>query len=188
MVLSLFYARIPRMKTPTSLPKKFNIWYNAGKEKFFALTKGRHVGIVERIERMTKVIEMKGKKYGRLKVVESAESKSGARRWLCRCECGTLTTVFGYALRNGNTKSCGCLKEEYNARRRQATLERKPIRKPRAIRRVEYKGEMLTIVQASKASGIIEETLRRRVSNGITGKALFHPPTYHRKAGKKNDI
>lgn len=136
---------------------------------------------------MTKVIEMKGKVFGRLTVLEREESKSGYRRWLCKCECGTLTTVFGYALRNGNMKSCGCLKEEYNARRRQATLERKPIRKPRAVRRIEYKGEMLTIVQASKASGIKENTLRRRVSNGTTGKALFHPPT-PRKAGKKNDI
>lgn len=35
--------------------------------------------------------------------------------WLCKCECGNITTVLGQSLRNGNTKSCGCLKKENTA-------------------------------------------------------------------------
>jgi hypothetical protein len=29
--------------------------------------------------------------------------------WQCRCDCGVMRNVPGTALRNGNTKSCGCL-------------------------------------------------------------------------------
>lgn len=32
--------------------------------------------------------------------------------WLCKCECGNVITIKGQSLRNGNTKSCGCLKKE----------------------------------------------------------------------------
>ena len=35
--------------------------------------------------------------------------------WLCKCECGNITTVLGQSLRNGKTKSCGCLKKENTA-------------------------------------------------------------------------
>lgn len=28
--------------------------------------------------------------------------------WECRCDCGRITTVTGYALRQGTTVSCGC--------------------------------------------------------------------------------
>lgn len=51
-----------------------------------------------------------GNVYSKLTVLECAELRSpeGAF-WLCRCECGNLTTVNGSNLRKGNTKSCGCL-------------------------------------------------------------------------------
>lgn len=31
-------------------------------------------------------------------------------RWVCRCECGTEKDIAGHDLRNGQSKSCGCLK------------------------------------------------------------------------------
>ncbi|MBO7671969.1 hypothetical protein J6S88_01020, partial [bacterium] len=30
--------------------------------------------------------------------------------WKCECECGNIVFVESYSLKNGNTKSCGCLK------------------------------------------------------------------------------
>lgn len=52
-----------------------------------------------------------GNVYHRLTVVESAGStSSGDSMWLCRCECGTMTTVARGELRKGSTKSCGCLR------------------------------------------------------------------------------
>lgn len=53
--------------------------------------------------------DMTGSRFGRLVVLELAEIRTEAR-WLCQCDCGQLTTVAGSELRNGSTKSCGCLR------------------------------------------------------------------------------
>lgn len=37
--------------------------------------------------------------------------------WLCKCQCGKNTTVGGKKLRNGNTKSCGCLRLKLSSER-----------------------------------------------------------------------
>uniref|UniRef100_A0A6H2A0Y7 HNH endonuclease n=1 Tax=viral metagenome TaxID=1070528 RepID=A0A6H2A0Y7_9ZZZZ len=62
---------------------------------------------------MSKVIDLIGKKFGRLTVIERLESdKLGRLYWKCKCECGNFTSVLGLSLRYNHTKSCGCLKEE----------------------------------------------------------------------------
>lgn len=67
-------------------------------------------------------IEMIGKVFGKLTVISEAEkSKSGNVKWLCRCECGNETTVIGSKLRNGHTKSCGCLKKSERSQGYSAT-------------------------------------------------------------------
>lgn len=53
----------------------------------------------------------------KLAVIEQAEphiTKSGIKQicWRCKCLCGKEIIVKGNSLRNGNTKSCGCLKKE----------------------------------------------------------------------------
>ena len=51
-----------------------------------------------------------GNKYGKLTVIEKKENnKFGTTRWLCKCDCGNLTVTNGLTLRNGKTKSCGCI-------------------------------------------------------------------------------
>lgn len=54
-----------------------------------------------------------GKRFGRLVVVE----KVGTDKWrrlhvLCKCDCGNEKLVFASNLRQGQTKSCGCLRAE----------------------------------------------------------------------------
>ena len=58
-------------------------------------------------------IEMKGKKFGRLTVIDYAGVK-GRRRsmWLCQCECGKIIEVDGTHLRSGHSKSCGCISKQ----------------------------------------------------------------------------
>lgn len=51
-----------------------------------------------------------GNKYKLLTVIERAENIGTVAAWLCNCECGNTTIVKGKNLRNGNTKSCGCIK------------------------------------------------------------------------------
>lgn len=59
------------------------------------------------------LIDMIGKKYGRLTVIARAEnSAKGRARWLCKCDCGNEKIVLGKHLRNGSTQSCGCLNKE----------------------------------------------------------------------------
>ena len=62
---------------------------------------------------MAKVKELSGKKFGRLTVIRRCENnKHGLPRWECKCDCGNITLVDGQHLREGKTKSCGCLKKD----------------------------------------------------------------------------
>ena len=49
----------------------------------------------------------------------SGKDRWGALLWDCQCECGKTYTVLGCSLKNGNTRSCGCLNVE-SARKRKA--------------------------------------------------------------------
>ena len=61
---------------------------------------------------MGRIINEIGNKYGRLTVLYKVESRKGQAYWHCRCDCGNEIDVSGISLRNGNTKSCGCLQRE----------------------------------------------------------------------------
>lgn len=62
---------------------------------------------------MSELIDMIGKKIGRLTVVERAENtKQGTTQWKCICECGNEVVILGSNLRQGRTKSCGCYQKE----------------------------------------------------------------------------
>jgi len=53
-----------------------------------------------------------GNRYGMLTVLrryDTSDPSSVGAYWLCRCDCGTEVAVQGTKLRNGNTRSCGCL-------------------------------------------------------------------------------
>lgn len=54
-----------------------------------------------------------GERFGRLVVeAEASRSAPSVRRVLCVCDCGKELVVIGYALRSGNTRSCGCLNRD----------------------------------------------------------------------------
>lgn len=56
-----------------------------------------------------RLIDLTGNKYGLLTVVRlSGRDKYGRSRWLCSCDCGSITDVASNNLRTGNTTSCGC--------------------------------------------------------------------------------
>lgn len=65
---------------------------------------------------MSKIIDIVGKKFGRLTVLGLSE-KSTARRkyWICICECGNEKTVRSDGLKSGDSRSCGCLQKEVAA-------------------------------------------------------------------------
>ena len=75
-------------------------------------------------------VDLTGKAFGRLIVLSCTGRKFFKRCsqpiWECLCECGVKTSVLGNNLKNGTTRSCGCLKIESAKERRKTTdpLER----------------------------------------------------------------
>jgi hypothetical protein len=61
-----------------------------------------------------KPIDLTDQVFGRLTVKSLSEEKTkdGRIQWYCLCECGNFRTVAAKRLRNGYTKSCGCLAKE----------------------------------------------------------------------------
>ena len=68
---------------------------------------------------MGKMIDMSGKKIGRLTVIERSNA-SGTNKgvyWLCQCKCGAEKYIRGADLRDGSIVSCGCYKNENTSER-----------------------------------------------------------------------
>lgn len=58
-------------------------------------------------------IDITGESLGMLVVEKFAGmNKHGEALWKCKCSCGGEIITVGYRLRNGHTKSCGCLKRK----------------------------------------------------------------------------
>ena len=55
---------------------------------------------------------MINERFGRLIVISQGESRNWRTYWKCKCDCGKEIEVMGKLLRNGGTKSCGCLRGE----------------------------------------------------------------------------
>ncbi len=58
------------------------------------------------------ILNLKGKVYHRLTVLEKAPNIKNKTAWKCLCECGTIKIIKTENLRDGSTKSCGCLNIE----------------------------------------------------------------------------
>lgn len=62
---------------------------------------------------MSKFNDLSGRTFSRLTVLrENGRTKGRQVLWMCLCECGNYVTVSGHDLKNGHTKSCGCLQRE----------------------------------------------------------------------------
>lgn len=53
-----------------------------------------------------------GNVFGRLTVIGKVDYKPRSPKYRVRCECGNELDVFGVALRQGRTISCGCRRKE----------------------------------------------------------------------------
>lgn len=62
---------------------------------------------------MPRYFDLTGQVFGRLTVLRNIPTpgKSGSK-WQCLCSCGEIREVMSQPLRNGMTKSCGCLNRE----------------------------------------------------------------------------
>lgn len=59
------------------------------------------------------MIDLAGQRFGRLQVIRQAPKRRAGRvTWQCMCDCGAQASVQTKHLRNGESRSCGCLRRE----------------------------------------------------------------------------
>lgn len=59
---------------------------------------------------MVERVDLSGRRFQRLLVIsESHKTLDRVWHWHCRCDCGVNLVVSGKNLKNGNSKSCGCV-------------------------------------------------------------------------------
>ncbi len=67
---------------------------------------------------MRNIIDLTNRTFGRLLVVGiSHKTRDNRVYWYVRCACGSEHTILGGALREGRTRSCGCLHKEISVNR-----------------------------------------------------------------------
>lgn len=59
-----------------------------------------------------RLIEMVGRKFGRLTVISRATNSGHDTRWNCQCECGNAYIAWGTSLRRADVVSCGCYRRD----------------------------------------------------------------------------
>lgn len=62
---------------------------------------------------MTAFIDLSGQHFGRLTIVRYI----GDQKWECLCDCGNAKNARSGNLKNGYTRSCGCLRKEVTRKR-----------------------------------------------------------------------
>lgn len=66
------------------------------------------------MKRGTGMKDLTGHKFGRLTAIKPLEKRrNGQVVWHVKCDCGNEVDVVGKDLTRGRTKSCGCLRKEY---------------------------------------------------------------------------
>ena len=60
-----------------------------------------------------------GQRFGRLLAVRATDQRNNNKViWECKCDCGNTVYIKSTLLKNGATKSCGCLRKETMVRNR----------------------------------------------------------------------
>lgn len=59
-----------------------------------------------------KALELTGQRFGKLVVLNRCGSKHGHVAWRCKCDCGKEIITIGSHLKDGTSRSCGCVRFE----------------------------------------------------------------------------
>lgn len=113
---------VPQPENRKTKSKYYLCSCECGKEKI-ADRKGLISGGVKscgclRAQRVSQAvtIDITGQRFGKLLVLHKIDYRNTPDKseamWYCQCDCGNTTSVRGTSLREGATKSCGCLQRE----------------------------------------------------------------------------
>lgn len=61
-------------------------------------------------------VDLTGQRFGRIMVLERVPGSKPHYKWRCRCDCGAVVMVAQRSLRNGCSRSCGCLRRDFGKR------------------------------------------------------------------------
>ncbi len=103
-------------------------------------------------------IDLTGQKFNKLTVVRRTDNHGKCVRWLCRCDCGKEISIIGSSLKNGNTRSCGCIKLNDLSGRRFGSWV--------VIERVENKKHRTTLWRCRCDCGKVAVTQARSLTTG----------------------
>jgi 5-methylcytosine-specific restriction endonuclease McrA len=126
--------------------------------------------------------DLAGRIFDRLVVVSFDEVRNQCAHWYCRCTCGKVTSVSAESLRQGNTRSCGCLQKETAGNKRGYDHPRfKDLvgRRFRDLVVIEYLGSGKWRCQCS-CGGVVTRDADHLVSGQTKNCAnrKVHPPVY----------
>ena len=102
-------------------------------------------------------IEMVGKTFGHLTVLNETKVKDFQTYYMCKCDCGNFKEIRGDALRSGRTVSCGCTQ-----------IETRQNFGNRVKKLVDYNGMSYPVPEFCKEVGIAPTTYYRGVKKGMT--------------------
>lgn len=134
--------------------------------------------------------DLSGLRFGKLTVVKLSKNSTSRRTiWLCKCDCGKEKEVRSDSLKDGKTKSCGCLLEIDN-RGNRIDLTGKKFGKLKVIKETEHlKGRRwLCKCDCGNKKNIIVSTSMLRSGNKKSCGCLREYDLTGQKFGKLNVI
>ena len=116
--------------------------------------------------------DLTGQRFGRLLVMHHVLRYDIRNRrknyWLCKCDCGKETTVYIQNLKNGTTKSCGCLQKE-NAQAQSTDISGRRFGRLLALEQIERRTNAGTTMWKCLCDcGRISEVSRNSLVTGTT--------------------
>lgn len=120
------------------------------------------------------VIDITGKKFGRLTVISRAENKSKGRAayFRCVCDCGNEKVVQGQDLRKGTIRSCGCLQKEGASKRYKDVVKARVDKADNKIVRCYTKdGEFIKEYRGVKSAAKDVEISRNMIWRALRGES-----------------
>ena len=94
---------------------------------------GCYISTINKINAKKRQDDLTDKIFGSLQVLCKAKNKNGNTYWKCKCKCGNEIEVLSYNLKNGNTKSCGCLQKNRTSNVRKSDITMKKFGKLTAL-------------------------------------------------------
>lgn len=120
---------------------------------------------------MGRLIDLTGKRFGRLLVKERDMEHKKHTCWICVCDCGNITSVNASSLTRGLTKSCGCLARETTSRIRSKDISGMKYGFVEVLERVESpenKADKKVYYKCLCECGNVFVTERSRLISGTT--------------------